>query len=341
MKFCTSFWRSGFMVLIAAAPSLCAAQNYSIADLGTLPGGSFSEAHAINASAVVTGLANASGELSDMFAYRNGILTDLGTLGGTSGTGNGVNASGQIAGYSTNASGTYRAFLTVDGTLTDIGDLGGGSAVGYALNDAGQVVGSAVTADGSNHPFLYSAGKMTDLGTLGSPEGNSWWNSAQGINNNGEVVGTSYNAQGNFRGFVWLKGKMSQMGTLGGSWSQAYAVNNKGQVSGIAYTKGNAQAHAFLLTGNQMKDLGTLDNGFYSWGFAINDSGVVVGQASPLSGGYVAFVYSGGKMKDLNQLIPAGSGWVLQDAYGVNAAGQIVGEGLLRGQERGFLLTLK
>jgi hypothetical protein len=32
-------------------------------------------------------------------------------------------------------------------------------------------------------------------------------------------------------------------------------------------------------------------------------------------------------MKDLNKLIPAGSGWVLITASGINASGQIVGEG--------------
>jgi probable HAF family extracellular repeat protein len=224
--------------------------------------------------------------------------------------------------------------------MTNIGDLGGGSAVAYAINDAGQVVGSAVTADGSNHPFLYSNGHMIDLGTLGSPEGNSWWNSAQGINNSGLVVGTSYDAHGNFFGFMWRNGKMIKMGTLGGSWSQAYAVNNKGQVAGLAYTKSGA-AHAFLATRGVLKDLGTLnDPNATTWGFGINDSGVVVGQ-STYQNTYHAFVYSGGKMQDLNSLISAASGWVLQSANGINALGQIVGEGTLNGKQHGFLLTLK
>jgi hypothetical protein len=44
-------------------------------------------------------------------------------------------------------------------------------------------------------------------------------------------------------------------------------------------------------------------------------------------------------MKDLNKLIPAGSGWVLIDAEGINAAGQIVGLGMHSGREHGYLLT--
>ena len=127
----------------------------------------------------------------------------------------------------------------------------------------------------------------------------------------------------------------------GGDWSQGYAINNKGQATGIAYTKNNFEAHAFLQTGSKVTDLGTLVGPlFTSWGFGINDSGVVVGQ-SDFQGTYHAFVYSGGKMKDLNKLIPAGSGWVLLQAFGINNAGQIVGTGTHNGQSRGFLLSPK
>jgi probable HAF family extracellular repeat protein len=180
---------------------------------------------------------------------------------------------------------------------------------------------------------------MTDLGTLGSPNGNAWWNSAQGVNKYGEVVGTSYNAAGNFLGFTWKNGTMTPLGTLGGLWSEGFAINNKGQTTGIAYTKNNLTAHAYLGTAGKMTDLGTLAGSLVSsWGFSINDSGVVVGY-SDYQDTYHAFVYSGGKMRDLNKLIPAGSGWVLLQAFGINSSGQIVGTGTIHGEEHGFLLT--
>jgi probable HAF family extracellular repeat protein len=329
------------IVSLTAASSLCAAQaSYSVTDLGTLSSNGYSVARAVNATAEVTGAAGTNNSnLSDVFAYSDGAMTSLGTLGGTSGIGNGINVSGQVAGYSTNSAGTYRAFLSDGTTLTDIGDLGGGSAVAYALNDLGEVVGSAVTADGENHPFLYRNGRMIDLGTLGS-SGNDWWNSAQGINNSGVVTGTSYDAQGNFFGFVWKNGEMTNMGTLGGSWSQAYAINNKGQVAGLAYTK-NGSAHGFIANCGScpLKDLGTFAGSASTvWGFGINDSGVVVGQ-STFAGTYHAFVYSGGKIKDLNNMIPAGSGWVLTEANGIDSSGQIVGMGTHNGEKHAFLLT--
>jgi len=340
--------RSMLVVLsFATLMSISAAQTtYTLTDLGVITQNGYSVARAVNVNGEVTGSAGTnSSNLSNVFLYSDGTMTSLGTLGGNSGIGNGINSSGEIAGYSQNSSGVYRAFLASGGKLSDLGDLGGGSAVAYAINDAGQVVGSAVTSDGSNHPFLYSNGTMTDLGTLGSPAGTDWWNSAQGINNSGVVTGTSYNAKGNFRGFVWNNGKMIQMGTLGGAWSQAYAINNKGQITGIAYTTNDLEAHAFLANcgGCKLQDLGTIEGKTSTtWGFGINDAGVVVGQSTSNSGaGYVAFIYSNGKMQDLNKLIAAGSGWVLIEADGISNAGQIAGTMLRNGngEEHGYLLT--
>jgi probable HAF family extracellular repeat protein len=72
-----------------------------------------------------------------------------------------------------------------------------------------------------------------------------------------------------------------------------------------------------------MTGLGTLGYGDTSVAKAINGSGVAVGTAST-SYGYRAFIYSGGKMQDLNNMIPVGSGWVLTDATGITDTGQII-----------------
>ena len=44
-------------------------------------------------------------------------------------------------------------------------------------------------------------------------------------------------------------------------------------------------------------------------------------------------------MRDLNGLIPSGSGWVLTEARDINDSGRIVGTGWRNGEQRGFLLT--
>src|SRR5206468_8309275 len=70
-------------------------------DLGTL-GGSNSDGYGINASGQVTGSAATSNGLSHAFLYSNGVLTDLGSLGGNvyNSAGYGINDGGQITGFS-------------------------------------------------------------------------------------------------------------------------------------------------------------------------------------------------------------------------------------------------
>ena len=121
---------------------------------------------------------------------------------------------------------------------------------------------------------------------------------------------------------LWSNGTISDLGTLGGSTSAAYAINGAGQIVGYAYTSKGAM-HAFLYSGGKMTGLGTLGYGDTSVAKAINGSGVVAGTASTTYG-YHAFIYSGGKMQDLNNMIPAGSGWVLTDATGITDTGQII-----------------
>jgi probable HAF family extracellular repeat protein len=79
-----------------------------------------------------------------------------------------------------------------------------------------------------------------------------------------------------------------------------------------------------------MQDLGAL-GGTFSFASDINSSGQVVGGAQTSSGAFHAFVYSGGQMQDLNDLIPTDSGMELTSANAINTSGQIVGEGRLRG----------
>ena len=71
-----------------------------------------------------------------------------------------------------------------------------------------------------------------------------------------------------------------------------------------------------------------------STAYAINNDGRIVGQ-----GPKGAFLYQDGTFWDLNDFLPAGSGWVLRTARGINDKGQIVGSGQHDGKDRAFLLT--
>ena len=93
----------------------------------------------------------------------------------------------------------------------------------------------------------------------------------------------------------------------------ATAINSAGQVAG--YT-GSPQA--YLWSQGTTTPLGTL-GGSYSQALAINDNGLVVGQADVSDGNFHAFSYDS-SMHDLGTL-----GADASTAYGVNITGQVVG----------------
>jgi T5SS/PEP-CTERM-associated repeat protein/probable HAF family extracellular repeat protein len=87
-----------------------------------------------------------------------------------------------------------------------------------------------------------------------------------------------------------------------------------------------------------MQDLGSL-GGDWSRALDINDGEQVVGNARNAASQNRAFLWENGQMKDLNNFVPADSGWALVSAEAINQRGQIVGFGVINGQTHAFLLT--
>jgi probable HAF family extracellular repeat protein len=309
--------------------------SYTITDLGSL-GGGLSEAMAVNSSGAVAGMSTLASGDQRAVSCINGSLNNLGTLGGTYSTALGINDHNQVVGQSTRSGdAASHAFLYSSGSMHDLGTLGGTNSQANAINLGGQIVGwSNTSGDLSSHAFIYSNGTMTDLGTLGGPN-----SQADAINNNGQVTGASLDTALNTEAFLYSSGSMTNLGTLGGTYSEGFAINLSGQVVGQSSTSGDANERAFLYSGGTMTSLGTL-GGANSKAFAMNDSGTIVGEADVNAYSSDAFIYSGGHMTDLNSLLPAGSGWTLWCATGINNAGQIVGYGIdLQGFEHAFLLS--
>jgi len=144
-----------------------------------------------------------------------------------------------------------------------------------------------------------------------------------------QIVGTSYDANGNTRAVLWSNGTITDLGTLGGPSAAAEAINDNGQIVGWAAT--STGAADFLDSNGTLTNVGP--NNGENDPASINDAGVFVDAA--------AFIYSGGKFQNLNNLIPAGSPYQLRDATAINDKGQIVVNAYdtVTNQNRALLLT--
>jgi probable HAF family extracellular repeat protein len=311
--------------------------QYTITDLGSL-GGTITDAQGINSSGQVTGQSFTAGNSASRAYFYDGTIHNLGTLGGNSSYGGDINDNGMIAGTSSKSElfpYPYHAFLYDGTTMHDLGTLGGTYSEGHGINSSGWVTGHARNAGEKANAFLYD-GTMHNLGTLGGD-----FSGGYSINDSGRVVGESHLAGNSvYRAFLY-DGAMHDLGTLGGSNSSAWDINNNGLITGWADTPSGVE-RAFFYDGT-MHNIGTLPGGNYSRGSSISNNGKIVGTSTINTGGtgvFHAFLYDGiSGMVDLNNLIFPGSGWVLNEANGINDSGQIVGIGKFGNQDRGFLLT--
>ena len=356
-----------------------AAQQYTITNLGDLTGFSGAYPQAINNSGQVAGNSlEFSGGTIIFHAWRteanaaiNPSTDDLGVLSGaTNMTANGINSFGQVvgdaSGYSNNSGHGWRADpgtglvdLGLSSNVTLPPGIGVLSSSANSINDAGQVAGSAniyqpgnpICLENVSRAFrtqpngLFSA--ATNLGTIDGNCNESSFGFA--INYLGQVVGYS-TVSPSFTffedAFLANPGQaMQHLGTLGGNLTIPRAINATGNVVGQSNLANNApgyyETQGFEVTlGSAMRDIGTL-GGSQSYASSINKAGQIVGN-STLAGDLVthAFLYQNGSMYDLNNLIPANSGWILTNAGGINDLGQIVGNGTLNGVSAAFRLDL-
>ena len=236
------------------------------------------------------------------FIWKQGKMVPLKTLGGVNGVANQINSWGTIAGYAENttkdpgcASPQIYQFKPAVWFGNWIQPLPTGSdaeGVAFSINDLGQVVGTSGSCGPFNPIWLFNLSPVHAL---------LWQNAAVAID----------------------------LGSLGGMTNNmAHDINNLGQVVGGSDLPGDETTHAFLWTRQtrKMKDLGVVDDDFWSFALGINDEGQIVGASANADFSVLrAFVRQNGALVDLNSLVAGTTALFLETACSINSRGEIIG----------------
>jgi probable HAF family extracellular repeat protein len=284
-------------------------------------------------------------------------VTDLGTLGGTTGLAYGINDRGRAAGTANlTAKGPLHAFISSREGLTDLGTLGGLNSVADGPNAGDELAIYSETSEPAykdedfcgfgNHlqclAAIWRQGKMTPLPAL--PGGDSA--QALAVNNEGQLVGMAekgtlekpgYCATPfqvlDFEPVIW-GAKPEEIRELpplpGDTVGVALAVNDKAQVVGTSGLCSNTTAnglvdgpHAVLWDPDgSVTDLGNLGGTMVNVAAGINNRGEVVGGSSSKDGNLHAFLWT--KDTGIQDLGLLGADVVTAPTW-INNSGQAVG----------------
>ena len=242
---------------------------------------------------------------------------DLGTLGGTELLASAMNNNGDIVGYGTTADGVKHAFRwTRSGGLQDLGLFGGIESRATGVNDNGDILGFYFDDQFRLHPFVLPAGgTMQPIAGVFQPSG---------LAANGWFTGMSLNSTA-FRGV--FGGTIQE---LTASVGFGTAVNARGDTAGYSFHEEpgpTSQATAFRYSDAAgFVDLGTF-GGAWSYAYGINATGTVAGEASTTTADvWRAFrAVPGHPLQDLGTLFDGPQ--ATASAYGLNDAGDVVGQG--------------
>lgn len=260
-------WKDGTMTDIGAAGATTSTgteSNPAGEVVGALSGNTYSMGF-VYSNGVMTPLSwyafgiNAAGDAVGgdyvrAFLYRDGVSTDLGTLGGSSATARAINNAGTIVGYVNNVAGTpMRGFVWKDGVLTLIEPLAGDSTIALDVNDAGEVLGMTSIASDPNawHVFVWKNGVMTDTGIAAvkgtiPAAGYAINNAGDVLTEGGVLIGGAFTpvanmlppelAPGSHDGFYWFQPTLTSMNDAGqvvGMINAIDSVNRTGKTVGF------------------------------------------------------------------------------------------------------------
>jgi probable HAF family extracellular repeat protein len=128
------------------------------------------------------------------------------------------------------------------------------------------------------------------------------------------------------RAFLWTASGVKQLGILAGDQeSEALGINEAGDI--VGWSRGSGRTRAVMWSAGKIRELGALHGSKHTRARAINARGEVVGD-SIIAHHSRAFLWTRDRgMRDLNDLIPASSSFVLEEALAINDRGHIVALG--------------
>jgi probable HAF family extracellular repeat protein len=233
-----------------------------------------------NTGQIVATVYDSTRSIPRAILWNNGVITDLGTLGGGGAVAHAINQAGHVVGSSTTSTFATHAFLWQNGVMTDLGTFGGAASAATDINNAGQVVGTADTSEkypnGAfvSHAFLWQNGVMTDLDT---PEGPNILPYA--INDVGTIIGVISATNQQYHAARRQNGVVTDLGALGGVQSEAHDINASGQI--VGYGSSYQEGYAILWQADQAVNLNTQIDPGSGWemssAVAINDLGQILG----------------------------------------------------------------
>ncbi|MBX3724311.1 MAG: hypothetical protein KF823_00140 [Xanthomonadales bacterium] len=211
------------------------------------------------------------------------------------------------------------------------------ASIGNDVNESGEIVGQrALALPGGGFRFEAYRARVDGQGNflfqgLGLYE-ETFNTSAQAIDNLGRIAGfATLNAVGaQQQALLWTDAGIRVLGPPGRN-RRPTAISDSGRVVGVERGPGNGPGGFFALRwhvddpAQPGEVLPALSGAISTLANDVNDAGSVVGTAqlddSPL--GSRGWLLEGGTLQDLNDLLPAGSPWLILAANAINTPGDI------------------
>ncbi len=346
-------FRLTMLCFLTAVSVQTAVAGFQVIAVDTIAGGTGNFALDINASGAVTGNSRTTASSLPLNAYSwggPGPAQNIGVLPGSNSFSRGyaINNAGVIVGESDNNNSRAFRWDAVNGMTELLSIAGTSGGVAHDINNAGVIVGISSNGQASR-PTRWTNGVASDLGSIDGQAntfGRAW-----GINDAGDAVGFSRRQStpsSIAQATLWRDSSVVNLGSLQpDSFSEAFAISDIDVAVGAAVsgtTRSGTpirRAVRWDLSGPTptITDLGSLGRTFAE-AKDVNDAGQIVGFVTNISGlSDRAFLWENGVMTDLNDLLPANSGWVLRSAEGINEQGWITGFGTFNGATRAFVLV--